>query len=63
MPFAAPAFAPTNAPTRADTAPSDITPDHDARTLTQGGSVARILLDRQVYTLRITRSEKLILTK
>lgn len=38
-------------------------PSHDARALTAGGTVATIWLDDQVYTLRITRSDKLILTK
>jgi hemin uptake protein HemP len=38
-------------------------PTYDARILTAGQSVARILLDGQVYTLRITRAAKLILTK
>ena len=38
-------------------------PLHDARVLTQGGVQARILLDGQVYALRITRAGKLILTK
>jgi hemin uptake protein HemP len=33
------------------------------RVLTEGGSLARIVLDEQVYTLRITRQGKLILTK
>lgn len=41
----------------------DSTPIHDARVLTSGQSVARILLDGQVYTLRITKADKLILTK
>ena len=36
---------------------------HDARHLTGGGTLAYILLDRQTYTLRITRAGKLILTK
>jgi hemin uptake protein HemP len=36
---------------------------HDARDLTAGGSTARIVLDGKVYTLRITRAGKLILTK
>ncbi|HKL54506.1 MAG TPA: hemin uptake protein HemP [Roseovarius sp.] len=36
---------------------------HDARTLTGGANTALILLDGQVYTLRITRAGKLILTK
>jgi hemin uptake protein HemP len=38
-------------------------PSHDARDLTKGGDQARIVLDGQVYTLRITRAGKLILTK
>ena len=38
-------------------------PTHDARILTGDQSVARIVLDGQVYTLRITRAGKLILTK
>ena len=42
---------------------TDATPVHDARALTEGGSLARIVLDGQVYSLRITRAGKLILTK
>lgn len=38
-------------------------PIHDARDLTQGGALAQIALNGQVYTLRITRAGKLILTK
>ncbi len=38
-------------------------PCHDATTLTAGGTLAQIVLDGQVYTLRITRQGKLILTK
>lgn len=38
-------------------------PVHDAQTLTQGGQMAHILLNDQVYSLRITRAGKLILTK
>lgn len=38
-------------------------PTYDARVLTAGHSMAQILLDGQVYTLRITKAEKLILTK
>ena len=38
-------------------------PAHDARALTQGGNLAQIALDGQLYTLRITRQGKLILTK
>lgn len=36
---------------------------HDARALTDGGNCALIVLDGTPYTLRITRSGKLILTK
>jgi hemin uptake protein HemP len=42
---------------------TDATPSHEARVLTEGGSLARIALDGQVYTLRITRQGKLIPTK
>ncbi len=35
----------------------------DARALTDGGNTAQITLDDKVYTLRITRAGKLILTK
>jgi len=42
---------------------ADATPVHEARVLTEGGSLARIALDDQIYTLRITRQGKLILTK
>lgn len=38
-------------------------PAYDARDLTESGDQARIILDGQVYTLRITRAGKLILTK
>ena len=38
-------------------------PAHDARDLTRGGGLAHIMLDGQLYTLRITRAGKLILTK
>lgn len=38
-------------------------PVHRAEDLTQGGQVAHIRLGDQLYTLRITRSGKLILTK
>ncbi len=41
----------------------DSIPNHTARDLTQGGTQARIELNGQVYTLRITRAGKLILTK
>lgn len=38
-------------------------PRHDARRLTADGNIAEIELDGQVYTLRITKAGKLILTK
>lgn len=38
-------------------------PRHLARDLTNGGNLARIDLDGQIYALRITRAGKLILTK
>jgi hemin uptake protein HemP len=38
-------------------------PLHRAQDLTQGGTLAQIDLDGQVYLLRITRAGKLILTK
>ena len=36
---------------------------HDARTLTEGGNIAYIVLVGQAHTLRINRVGKLILTK
>ncbi|MEM8598145.1 MAG: hemin uptake protein HemP [Pseudomonadota bacterium] len=39
------------------------TPVHVARELTGAGGIARIMHDGQLYTLRITRQGKLILTK
>ncbi len=42
---------------------ADKTPCHDALSLTEGGNLARIVLHDQVYSLRITRAGKLILTK
>jgi len=53
----------TEAETRPVLPPLDSTPVHDARALTRGGVQARIVLDGQVYALRITRAGKLILTK
>lgn len=47
----------------ADLPALDTTPLHEATTLTEGGKVARIHLNGQVYALRITRQGKLILTK
>ena len=38
-------------------------PVHEALTLMQGGTKAFITANGQVYTLRITRQGKLILTK
>ena len=38
-------------------------PVHDAHTLTKGGGIAQIILDGNIYQLRITRAGKLILTK
>lgn len=43
--------------------PSDTLPVYDAADLTKGGDLARIQLGDQLYTLRITRAGKLILTK
>ncbi len=43
--------------------PSTVLPAHEAEALTGGGNTAHILLNGQVYTLRITRAGKLILTK
>lgn len=40
-----------------------VTPAYDARVLTGDGNLASVLLDGQVYTLRITKQNKLILTK
>ncbi len=38
-------------------------PTYAARDLTEHGDLAQIVLGEQVYTLRITRAGKLILTK
>lgn len=38
-------------------------PRHDALQLTTGGPTAEIVLNGQIYTLRITRQGRLILTK
>ncbi|MCF3972483.1 hemin uptake protein HemP [Paracoccus salsus] len=38
-------------------------PQHDANQLTRGGNQALIVLEDQIYQLRITRAGKLILTK
>lgn len=42
---------------------TDATPVHDAPALTEGGSLAPIVLDGQVCALRITRAGMLIVTK
>ena len=42
---------------------AETAPSYDALHLTQGGAQARIVLTGQIYTLRITRAGKLILTK
>lgn len=42
---------------------SETLPTYDARQLVLGGDVARIALEDKLYTLRITRAGKLILTK
>jgi hemin uptake protein HemP len=49
----------------AKTMPTSIAepPAYAAEQLTDGGNQARIVLRDQVYTLRITRAGKLILTK
>ena len=57
-------FAPAHGPVHAAEQPPHTTqPVHEARTLTRGGNLAQIALDGQIYTLRITRQGKLILTK
>jgi hemin uptake protein HemP len=43
--------------------PASATPTYDARILTAGQAMAQIVLDEYVYTLRITKAGKLILTK
>ncbi len=47
----------------ANSSPQPATPLHVAEELTKGGIRADISLGEKVYTLRITRSGKLILTK
>jgi hypothetical protein len=51
------------APLSAHAFEADTVPVHDALHLTGGGVLARIVLSGQVYSLRITRAGKLILTK
>lgn len=43
--------------------PEEALPVYDATELTKGGDLAKIKLEDQLYTLRITRAGKLILTK
>ena len=43
--------------------PDDGIPVYSAEELTRTGGLARIVLNEQIYTLRITRAGKLILTK
>ncbi|MEO0484974.1 MAG: hemin uptake protein HemP [Pseudomonadota bacterium] len=43
--------------------PEEDLPVYDAADLTKGGDLAKIKLGDQLYTLRITRAGKLILTK
>ena len=52
-----------NIPREALARPELSLPLYDALDLTKGGGLAQIKLDDQLYTLRITRAEKLILTK
>lgn len=50
-------------PTEVTSRPIETPPTYDAADLTRGGVLAGIRLDDQLYTLRITRAGKLILTK
>ena len=43
--------------------PEEALPVYEATDLTKGGDLAKIKLEGQLYTLRITRAGKLILTK
>lgn len=58
-----PALEPGPARDQGPIRPADPAPLHDARALIGPGREARIVLDGQLYTLRITRAGKLILTK
>ncbi|MEV8467743.1 hemin uptake protein HemP [Fluviibacterium sp. DFM31] len=51
------------APTSIADGAEEILPQHDARDLINGGVLTQIRLDRAIYTLRIPRQGKLILTK
>lgn len=48
---------------RAGILPVNNLPTHSAEQLTAGGNQALIVLNDQIYNLRITRAGKLILTK
>ena len=50
-------------PSEAQVRPQDDAPVYEATDLTNGGCLAHIKLADQLYTLRITRAGKLILTK
>lgn len=50
-----------SSPAKPDT--QDGFPLYDARALIGDGVMAKLVLDGQIYTLRITRAGKLILTK
>lgn len=62
-PDAAPASARARDPEAVGDALADAVPTHAAEALVGRLGVARIVLDGQVYTLRVTRARKLILTK
>jgi len=49
--------------TEVATPTAEVFPTYHAEELTRGGIQARILLNGQIYSLRITRAGKLILTK
>lgn len=50
-------------PTKQVIAREDRVATYNARDLIENGVQARIILDDQIYTLRITKAGKLILTK
>ena len=53
----------THPPEAKDAITSELGPVYNAHELLSGSVTARIVLDDNVYTLRLTRSGKLILTK
>ena len=57
------AMASSNLPHPVDVTADTRTPTFDARDLVGNGTQAQIVLDGQIYILRITRAGKLILTK